>query len=176
MHKTPCWILSLFSREGIVTVVTVSCFSLYPAEKWQGDCSLWHSVAKAAYLGRRLPQAPFPRKLFRSPALSDDKLSWTRSCLRGFVSFVNLVVGPLLSLLNSSLLWLCFWLVPMLFSMPVFGEFPIGPGACMHYLHFHSPQEFWLYSASYKIHSCCTTGESLCHWDFSGSIPKKKRA
>ena len=90
--------------------------------------------------------------------------------------FVNLVFGPLLSLLNSSLLWLCIWLVPMLFSMPVFGGFPVGPGAaCIIYASF-SPRisTFWLYSSSYKIHSCCTIGESLCHWNFYGSIPKKE--
>lgn len=54
---------------------------------------------------------------------------------------------------------------------------PSWPRGCMHYPHFIPPRipTFCLYSSRYKIPSCSTVGESLCHRDFYGSVPKKER-
>lgn len=85
---------------------------------------------------------------------------WSIAEFAKFFPFVTLhLAGPHV-LFHASIWWVPSW-----------------PRGGMHYLCFIPPRipTFCLCSSRYKIHSCCTIGEPLCHWDFYGSIPKKKK-
>lgn len=83
---------------------------------------------------------------------------WPIAEFAKFFPFVTLHLAGPCALFHASVWWVPSW-----------------PRGCMHYLHFIPPRipTFCLYSSGYRIHSCCTIGESLCHWDFYGSFPKK---
>lgn len=86
---------------------------------------------------------------------------WSIAEFAKFFPFVTLhLAGPHV-LFHASIWWVPSW-----------------PRGGMHYLCFIPPRipTFCLCSSRYKIHSCCTIGEPLCHWDFYGSIPKKKKS
>lgn len=110
------------------------------AVPWQCDycplhCQcLQHCIGKAAFLATRDSSSS---EVFRSPALNDDKP--TNTAPRNWV-FHHLVFGPLLSLLNSSLLWLCSG--PHALYHASVQRVPNWPKGCMHYLRFILPKDF----------------------------------
>lgn len=152
----------------------VSWVSLYPTNRWQCDYSPLHCQCVQQCIGKQ--DHPTFLILKGTEKLSslwgqlDTQISLEHLCLcqfslwsiaefAKFFPFVTLHLAGPHALFHASVWWVPGW-----------------PRGCMHYLRFTPPRipTFCLYSSRYKILSCSTIGESLCHWDFYGSIPKKE--